>query len=218
MKTAHTGSEARKAQQPLEPIEPQTTHVDNTKDKKKRGKEKKTKGGSAIPGFNGDLQLSTTESSEVAEKPSAPSLKDQHISIKMQHSKDGVLREEAGVDPVENEKRFEKRLGQIMKVYETRVATLEKKHAKHLKCVEERLESSEAIQKQLVRLNEKLTATSEHNLKLAALVLKRLPDQQQLLQTQNDMMMIDAMKNKEEGNDPASSLAATVLAQASASK
>ena len=45
-------------------------------------------------------------------------------------------------------------------------------------------ESSEAIQHQLIKLNEKLSETSEHNLKLAALVLKRLPDQAALLQTQ----------------------------------
>ena len=84
------------------------------------------------------------------------------------------------------ERMFESRLGQIMKVYETRVANLEKKHAKHLKTVQERLESSENIQKQLVQLNEKLAVTTEHNLKLSALVLKRLPDQAHLAHAPQD--------------------------------
>lgn len=218
LKGGHTGSKERKKQMlnetPDEIPQIEAAPPPSTKDKKKDKKDKKEKKASkalAVPqAFNGDLSSTASNSSSRPQGKPASKNTDT-LSLGIKHAKDGVTKQ---IDPEENERRFEARLGQIMKVYETRVATLEKKHAKHLKVVEERLESSEAIQNQLVKLNEKLSATSEHNLKLAALVLKRLPDQQQLLQSQSDTMMIKAMKHGEKGKDPGGSIAAAVLAQA----
>jgi hypothetical protein len=74
-----------------------------------------------------------------------------------------------------SDKQFEARLTQLMKVYENRVSTLEKKHGKHLKHVEDRMKAMEAIQLKLLEQNHILKEQAQQNLQLAALVVRRLP-------------------------------------------